>query len=590
MAEWQLGLSTLVVRAYLFLGVFALASIGVSRMTTPWLAASSVLLALPAMAAMWLAVAARRLMAQHQFRQGAFLRWWAGRSALAVVLSTMVATTLGLTVLLQSVFFEVADWVMLAVSPLLYAFAHAAWAARSFSQFAQPIYARRWLMRTTSMTVVLVLTLAWIGLRYATAPEHVPHYGELVHDLQQQWVSMPSGIGTWLLDAAAWGQAALALLRDVPDGTGAKVTMALLIAPVSVFSYLALSLSGLALTAADVRQLVGKSSTVGPQAAPRWRVRRAKWTALALAGIAAHLCVFAFLEDAVDAKSSPFSVTPVADCERIGEAVYRVDTISRLLAIRREAGVTLGPQSQACRMLDRVPALAEPAIESYLDWYFSLGADYARLVAMLSGGAEDLMRSRLEETLRSNRELAGLVSALGGERQRQLDVVADADQMVRRLLEEARLVIDDGQCRVVGALSDNPWTLQHRDYRQRLLARSGSALLAGGFAGRVSSKAVAGATMSRATKLLAKAAGGKSAGKLLGAGSGTLAGSLLIPGIGTLAGALVGSVVGALVGTGVDYAMLVAEEQWTRADMTEELRGAVAQFTRPLEEVFGCNP
>jgi hypothetical protein len=310
---------------------------------------------------------------------------------------------------------------------------------------------------------------------------------------------------------------------------------------------------------------------------------------LALAGIAAYLCAFAYIEGIVDARESPFAVTRVANCERIGEAVYRVGTISKLLAIRRESGDALGPQGKACRMLDRVPALAEPAIESYLDWYFSLGADYARLVAMLAGGAEELVRSRLENTLRSNRELAGLLSALRVERHRQLDVLAHADEMGRRLLEEARLVIDDRQCRVVGTLSDNPWTLVHRDHRQRLLAASGSALLAGGFAGRIASKAVGEATMSKAAKVLAKAAGRKSAGKLLGAGGGALAGSLLMPGIGTLAGALVGSAFGVLVGTGVDYAMLIAEERLKRADVAAELRGAVAESTLPLEEMFGCN-
>ena len=55
--------------------------------------------------------------------------------------------------------------------------------------------------------------------------------------------------------------------------------------------------------------------------------------------------------------------------------------------------------AQLCSGLAPVRAASDAALERYLDWYFSLGAEWGRIYHLLQGRPEVFLQQRLEQTL-----------------------------------------------------------------------------------------------------------------------------------------------------------------------------------------------
>lgn len=609
-----LRLLVLLCSAYAFLGALWWLSHALPRFTTLSLLLAAIALSIPAMLALWHRVTAVKALALMQFAEGSLARWLTVRRALAFLWRGILALALALAVTLQSPLFGAAEWVALVALPLLYVVAHAVVAALVARQFRASLYASRWVMMLARALAVSVALLLWAGIHLATAGHGEAAVGEAVHALQVRWAGAPSAIVRWVLDAGAWEKVALdrafALIAagrpgDLPAALGGaiggqagpftaamlRLVALLLLAPLALFVFVSLVLSGLTLRREDLARIFGP---LRPATDPPGQVAMASaamWGALTVIVAVGLFQIVGILEQTLRLEPNPFALIVIPDCERIGGVAYRVGTVDGLLGLTRRASRIADMNAEACRVLRELPGHAEPAIRDFLDWYYSLRGDYARLAATLTGDVSDLLRERLEMSLARNADLQATWSVLQDLHERRTREITDIPERIARLLEESRLVLDERSCRAVRDLPVNPWDLAQAEFGETFVTLAHGGLLAEKFASTAAAAAGGGVLMQKAGAKLAAALAKKAATKAAGtagwAALGAMAGSFA-PGVGTAVGALLGAVGGLVIGVGFDWGILVLDEAVHREDLAAELRLAVQAGLVPIAELFSC--
>ncbi len=574
---------------YAFLALLWAASAQVPHLNVFWLGACTLVLAVPMMLALWHQGTVRRLMALQQFQPGRGLHRWGSRRTLDILWRAAAAIVLSAAVLLQSVFFGRLEWLLLALAPPLYLLARRTLNAATAAQFTRPIYGRHWSSRAARWLVTLLLAAAWVtaGLLMAEAPA-LP-YAERIHQLQSAWAQAPSGTVKWALDAGAWGQASFEALGREAGGTEWRVLLALVIAPVSVFGYWVLSLSGLAMPLTEIRRSLGERLTADPSPPPVGAARAALWAAMASIIVLMLLQALGALDHRLRAAESPLALRSLPECERIGGRVYAVNTAAALKALVDQTQVQFaGHQATACAKLDEIETLAAKGVEQYLDWYFSLGAEWSRFATLLTGDIDSLLQAKFSEKVMSNPGIAQRLPAVQAAYEAQWALLVGARSEALDLLDRNHLVLDERNCKVIKASPVTPWTTQWEGSKARLVSGSGAGLIAGALAAKATAKAMSKATMKSAGAVLAKAMAKKGIGKAGAAAVGATVGTVVAPGVGTALGAAIGAGVGLVVGVGIDLAALAAEEKLTREDMRNDLLSAVTESLQSYRESFDC--
>lgn len=579
-----------VLSGWAYLLVFAAAAHGLLRWPMLGVAAAAWLLALPVLAAWWHQDANERLLALHPYRRGAALHRWHARRVLPMAWRALLALLLTLAALLQTPFFGASEWTLLALAAPGFALLEAAFRRLGANQFATERHAQRWVRRATQGGLTLLLALAWATLRFADHDSVPLPLAERLGQWQAGWIDAPSHALRWALDALAWSQAGLeTALSQLPPERRWQALAGLVLAPLALFGQSALAIAGCALSLPELRR-AGAVPLWGEECAPRLSPGRATvWAAIAVLATWLWLDLAGRTEYLAQGSPSPFAVQALPECERIGGRVYRVgaEALLEQLGARTQKSLAAS-QAQACTALDKVRALAEPGVDAYLDWYFSLGAEWARLAAMLAGDAELLMRVKFEQMVLQGDGMGSALATVQREYAAQWCAALNARADALALLESQHLVLSASQCRVVRERGESPTLLALRSHSARLAAGSGAALIAGGLAGTVAAKAMAKASMKSASKLLLKAAAKKGLGKAGAAAAGAALGSVVAPGLGTALGAGLGAAVGLALGAGVDIALLAAEEKLERADMRRDLLDAVEESLAPYRTGLGC--
>jgi hypothetical protein len=583
--RWLRGL----LPGYALVGLMWAASTQVPRLNVLWLGTFTLLLALPMMLALWHQGTVRRLMSLHQFQPGRGLHRWGSRRALGLLWRAALAIGLSAAVLLQTVFFGRLEWLLLCLAPLLYLLTRERLDALTAAQFTQPIFGQRWSLQATQWLVTLLLTVTWVGARIWLAEAPSLPYAERIHALQSAWASAPSGLVKWALDAGAWGQATVEALDHRAAQSWWRLLLTLVVAPVSVLGHLSLSLSGLALPLAEVRRSLGQRLTADPAPPPIGAARAALWAAVASILV---LMLFQFL-GAIDHRlrktDSPLAIQPVPPCERIDGKVYALNTSAALTALLDAAsGRIAGHQATACATLGEVEALASQGVEQYLDWYFSLGAEWSRFATLLTGDIDLLLAAKFSQMVMSRPEIVQRLPVVQAAYEAQWAQVVAARSLALDLLDQNRLVLDERGCKVISETSAAPGSAHWQASQARLVGGSGAGLIAGALAAKATAKAMSKAAVKSASSVLAKLMAKKAIGKAGAAAVGATVGTMVAPGLGTAVGALIGAGVGLAVGVGVDLAALAAEEKLTREDMRKDLLSAVSESLQPYRDTFDC--
>lgn len=358
-----------------------------------------------------------------------------------------------------------------------------------------------------------------------------------------------------------------------------------------------------------------------------------------VAAVAAPLILvgaFVTSDSALAQMKSADELTPAENLVRevFGATAYVLDgkyyDQQQVQTLMEETAVKTAALSEDARndLVPRVNAVFDARVanvDSYLDWYYSLGADYERLGNLITGTIESFVADQLTESLEAGVDDSEFVSTL----QSYVDQAAAINAEYEEGLANSELIgIPEWLLASTEAITVD-FLSGPIEPTQRLLdagERFGISATVGGVggvaAGVATSKAVGGAAEKAAAKTAEKAAASaagdaaekaagkqaakaaekavtknieskiveKAAGKAffkaivsrigsmigsrgVGAAVGGAAGTLVGPGVGTA----VGIAAGAAIGVGVDYGLLMLDEAQNRESYKAEIIEAIEE-------------
>ena len=260
--------------------------------------------------------------------------------------------------------------------------------------------------------------------------------------------------------------------------------------------------------------------------------------------------------------------------EEIDDGYYNAGTIQKIelakaIALGKIEVSRVALESQVDRAFDRI----EFNVDGYLDWYYSLTGEYARLAKLVSGKIEDYMVEKLAERLQQGEALKELSAGIETAFTHYKEVSAEYRQTVKQILDANRVVIPFAGATVVkiAGLNDILAMPNHTDvvaFKSRVGIGAIAAVFIGGITARVVSKGV----FKMAAKALSKIAISKTVGPVGGALIGASIGST-VPIVGTVAGAIAGAIVAVVT----DVALLKLEEAISRDEFKKEILAAIGE-------------
>jgi hypothetical protein len=578
---------------YLFIGLFWGLSSQVPTLNVLWFGVAVLLLATPAMLALWYQATVRSLLAIQQFRVGSFLHWLGGRRFIVLFWRSLIAIFLSAVVLLQSVFFKPLEWILLLLAPVLFLLIFKVTETRSESQFSGAAFGKRWCFGFSVIVTTAALVLAWLLARSFEAQQGAQPLLERAHELQSRWSQAPSAIVRWTLDAGALGQAVLESTEAVTAGTWWRKALLVVIAPVSVFGFMALSLAGLALPSLELRRVFAAQLTTDSSPPNVGPTQAAVWAAVCTVVAIALFQLFGSLDHRLRASDSPLALKALPSCERIDGKVYALNTYATLTTLLGEVQKKLsGYQTIACSKLIAIEEEAAKGVDAYLDWYFSLGADWLRFAALMSGDVDVLLEAKFTQLVMARPELTKHLPAVQGAYESQWVELVGVRARTLEVLEKNSLVLDERSCKLTQEHSMDLMSSKLAESRSRLVGGAGAGLITGALAAKVTAKALTKTSMKTASKVLAKVATKKVLSKGASAAAGAVAGAAAgsaVPVLGTVVGAAVGAGAGLAMSATIDMTALMLEEKVSRADMRKELLQAVKESLQPYRETFACS-
>lgn len=264
--------------------------------------------------------------------------------------------------------------------------------------------------------------------------------------------------------------------------------------------------------------------------------------------------------------------------DQMGLAVFVLDghyydqaAVEALLEEARAASTALSEEAEAT-LVPLINASFDARlanVDAYLDWYYSLPADYERLVTMVTGTVEDFMRDQftanieagiddtaLEDALRDLAERAAALEEDTASRLAEFEIAGVPEWL---LMEKVPL----GPDFMSGALEPSARILSAGE---RLGLGAGTGIVTGAAAKHVAKNLATKVVEKQFFKEFVKKVAGKLGGRAVSAAVGGAVGT-----IGGPLGTVVGAAVGTAAGVGIDYGMVKLDEWQNRESYREEI-------------------
>jgi len=292
-----------------------------------------------------------------------------------------------------------------------------------------------------------------------------------------------------------------------------------------------------------------------------------------------YLPIFAGIETWV--KGHPAILETIGALEKkvenIDGAIYSLGTIEKIKLAKADALGKLNVsratmEGQVDRAFDRM----EQNVDGYLDWYYSLTAEYVRLAKLLTGEIESYMEQKLSEHLQKGDADKMLTDSLATAASTYKAVMDEYRISVEEILKVNRLGDEIKQTVAVRTTSMKeiysvPVHLDAVTLTARASGGVVGASIGAGIGAAVTAKVVSKGMFKAAAKAVAKMA----ASKVAGAGGGAVIGGVIgsvIPGAGTVVGGVIGGVIGGVL---IDATLLKLEESISREEFKREIVAAV---------------
>lgn len=530
------------------------------------------------------------------YRRGRIAALLSGRVT-AVFLWTGYAVSTSFFMLIGFCFFRGADWILFfSTAPVFYFF------YRVFRRIFQREL-RAYLVTGSALTaaawftpIVLLCTFAAIlhfagpaapipgGIESAIAArEHAAAglAGSALAASTAEWMAVHAGIRAYAAEQAGMASIPLSAFAAVFLGG-------------CVFLYNAANLmTSCIVSGEELKRIIRPFS---PDAGAGGPVRRTQSVAAATAAVlCAGLLAAAFFwaETRLAAHPGPLAQSGAARekiviyAERIDDIYVRPGTITQLASYRMDMNRDL---DRMVRELETDIHLAfddmTERVDDFLDWYYSLSGEYARILHLAGGSAGVHFSGKLAHHLKIDTHFDALRNRAGRLEQAVNDSGEQLHKISRILTRQNRIHPDEN---ATVKVSRSIQTTNLPDHGDRIgfglrmgsaSAASASGLLAGGYAGKAIAARIVRSTGARAAagavfRFGGARAAGKGGGASAGAAAGAAVGSIL-PGAGTAAGAVAGGVIGAVAGGLLaDRALLAAEETMNREAFRAEILDAI---------------
>ncbi len=474
------------------------------------------------------------------------------------------------------------DWILLALTPLVFLIVWRATRRQLQAQF-QPAFRFGRPLWTASLLAAGLMVALELGARLAVG---LPDHGSLpaafdaamrapallgTNDLAVFLAGVggfPEALANFAAGsvAARFGELPALLLSILGDG--------------ALYLFVALSLAAFAMPAGEYARILARSvATDAPLPVRAGGVRRIVMVLLALSlavSLSGTWIAERSLRTNADLREAPERAR--ISVERIGEVLVREGTIRALdeargaALVRREA------------VLDDVAVALDAGFDRmrgnvglYLDWYYSLPSEYARLASMIMGDAEDFLARKVAETLGAGDPFADLAPALSNALSADAAIRAEFQETARAIVAANRVApgADAEVQRIAPFGVEDMLILPEPVTLITVGQRLGISAAGGGIAGvasaliarRAASRLVASGSVRIAAKAL-QAMSSRTVGGLGGAAAGAAAGGAVgsvVPLFGTALGAVAGGIIGGIgVAVGTDYLVLKLEEALSR--------------------------
>ena len=529
-------------------------------------------------------------------RHGRIASFLSGRTA-AVFFWTGYAVFTSFLMLIGLSFFHTADWILFfCAAPVFYIlfriFHHIFQKElRTYLVTGSALTAAAWLMP-------VVLLCAFAAMLNITGTKTITH-DDIASAIAAREAAASELSGSILAAGAADWMAVHSGIRAYAAGQAGQADITLLsIAAVflggCIFLYNAANLMAACIVSGqELKRIVRPFS---PDAGAGGSVRSTRFPAVAsAAGICVALFATAFFlaETRIAAHPDPLEKSAAARekivvyAERIDHHYVRPGTITQLTSYRMDMGRDL---DRMVRELETEIHLAfddmTDRVDDFLDWYYSLSAEYARILHLAAGSAGVHFSEKLAYHLKTEAHFDALRGRAGRLAQAENDAGEQLHKISRILIRQNRIHPDENAAVEVSRSIITTDLPDHGDqigFGVRMgsaSAASAGGLLAGGCAGRAITAGVVRKTGARAAaRVVFRFGGARVAGKGGGASAGAAAGAAVgsvLPGAGTAAGLVAGGAIGAVAGGLLaDRALLAAEESMSREAFRTEIVGAI---------------
>lgn len=299
----------------------------------------------------------------------------------------------------------------------------------------------------------------------------------------------------------------------------------------------------------------------------------------------------------------PSDLRRAVEAERIGDALCPPGTIAALDGFQTRLSEIFAGQEDRLRSaihggFDGMRA----NVPTFLDWYYSLTAEYLRTANLLIGSGEDYLRGQIETHLDTGAPFAQADAEIAAALALARETAATVEQMQAEIMAQCgtTLPADDVVLTITAsrdsALVTLPVLADHLTFPERAAIAGFSGLTAGiGVAvlAKVGTKFAMSSVFKAAAAALAKIAGSKALTFLGGMGVGAVAGGAggsVVPGAGTTVGAVLGGLAGGIaVMVGVDFTLIKLEEAVSREGFQSEIHAAIDQTEAELLTALGLD-
>lgn len=539
------------------------------------------------------AAAMRRHRFLHLFDRDGWVHAWLSGPVLRVAINAVLAIVLALGLLVRVIGQGTAEWAAVATTAVTVPFVAWAWSRIAERQIAADyrLAVRTRVARIGGAALALGVYLALLG-----APVALPE-GMFRSTLVEQAVRL--SVQWRLLEDFALGQ--LAVLGD----WGRFAARVAAVAGNVVLAWTAAGIPAAFLVTAE-----GRARAFSPVGQARPGPGVIGWSAGILTIVVAFLYLPALARTEVALRALPADRRPseifVTQVEEIGGQFFEPGTIAAITGRRIEAQAEAAPEVRPLLVaqIDAGFEAMEGNVDGFLDWYYSLPAEYAQIAHLLAGDFEGYLAENIGEYLSMGEPFAGLETLLA-QFQTADDALRPALSQELRAIAAARqvtiapgqpvAVTGQGEAAVLLGLDGVSLTGAVADgLTNRLMVSGGTAGLAGALTTAAVAKLGARGVTKVAAKAAVKVAASKGVGGTAGAGGGAAAGAVVgsvVPGLGTAAGALIGGVLGGLaVGVGTDYLLVKLEEALSRESLRAQMLAALDASRQEMLGLINAEP